>query len=259
MIIDKLEKAARFLVSEHKNNQSYKNLPQHLKPSNLDEAYQTQFIFHKLIERGPIGGRKIALVSKIQQEFLGFNQPTGGCLFKNEILYSPSFINKSNYNGLGIEFEIAIILKKDVTKQSKPYNKINVKSYIHSVHSSLELIIDRNANYENIDALCGIADNSWSGGVVVGDEISNWDNLDFNNITSKLIINGNVLEKGSLKEFDIFDSLSWIFNTYTKFNKTIKKEEVIITGSIFKTRFPQKGDEIIYDVGGLSKAKVTIK
>ena len=70
MIIDKLEKAARFLVSEHKNNQSYKNLPQHLKPSNLDEAYQTQFIFHKLIERGPIGGRKVALVSNYNKNFL---------------------------------------------------------------------------------------------------------------------------------------------------------------------------------------------
>ena len=67
-MVNKTQKIAEFLVDSHLNGKDFKNLEGSLKPSNFDEAYDAQNYFQKLISRGKLGGFKIALSSKIQQE-----------------------------------------------------------------------------------------------------------------------------------------------------------------------------------------------
>ena len=77
----KVEEIANFIVSEHKKNKKYINLPVSLKPQNIEEAYLAQNLFHKNVGRGNLGGYKIALASKIQQELCGINHPVAGGIF----------------------------------------------------------------------------------------------------------------------------------------------------------------------------------
>ena len=69
--MSKIEKIANFIVNEHIENNIYKNLPDALKPQNIEEAYLAQNAFHKTVGRGELGGYKIALASK--------NESTSAC------------------------------------------------------------------------------------------------------------------------------------------------------------------------------------
>tara|TARA_A100001011_G_scaffold376710_1_gene439596 strand:+ start:1500 stop:1652 length:153 start_codon:yes stop_codon:yes gene_type:complete len=48
---------------------------------NKDDLYKAQFIFQKNAKRGKIGGYKIALASKVQQQFCSKNNPKAGGVF----------------------------------------------------------------------------------------------------------------------------------------------------------------------------------
>ena len=57
------------------------------------------------------------------------------------------------------------------------------------ISSAFELIIDRDADYENIDAFSMASDNVWCAGVILGNPIENWKNVDFNTLKSTLYWN----------------------------------------------------------------------
>ena len=115
--MSKIKNIASFIVNEHKEKNEYTNLPDNLKPGNIEEAYLAQNIFQENIGRGNIGGYKIALASKIQQELCGIDHPIAGGIFKNEIHNSPAEIKIDNFFGLGLEFELAMEISKELTNE----------------------------------------------------------------------------------------------------------------------------------------------
>ena len=148
--MDRIEKIAQFMLDQHKSQQNFQNLPQTLMPENFEEAYETQKIFQKNSGRGELGGFKIALASKVQQELCGIDHPIAGGIFANEIKTSPAIFELENFHGLGLEFELAVTLSDDLKPGMEPFDKDNIKQFIKSLSPAFELIIDRNADYSNI-------------------------------------------------------------------------------------------------------------
>ena len=66
--MDKIDNISKYMLDQHQNKIQFHNLPESIKPANIDEAYQAQFVFQNNSQRGVLGGYKIALASKIQQE-----------------------------------------------------------------------------------------------------------------------------------------------------------------------------------------------
>ena len=79
--MDRLEQIAQFMLDQHKSRQNFQNLPQSLMPNDFDEAYKIQQIFQRNSGRGDLGGFKIALASKVQQELCGIDHPIAGGIF----------------------------------------------------------------------------------------------------------------------------------------------------------------------------------
>jgi 2-keto-4-pentenoate hydratase len=77
-------------------------------------------------------------------------------------------------------------ISEDLNSKSIKFDKNNVLDYISNIYSAFELIIDRDADYENIDALSMASDNVWCAGVILGNPIENWKNVDFNTLKSTL-------------------------------------------------------------------------
>ena len=227
-------------------------------PKGFDEAYRAQQVFQKNSNRGELGGFKIALASKIQQELCGIDHPIAGGIFANEINSSPSTFELSNFHGLGLEFEIAVKLSDDLKPEMGPFNKDNIREFIKSLSPAFELIIDRNADYSNINPLSMITDNAWCSGIVMGTELPNWDTLNLDTIKSKLFWNDEIPQDAMIKDANPLESLSWVANLLLSHGRTIPKGSVIITGSVIKTRAPQIGDHIIYKVGNLSEVEIKI-
>ena len=256
--MSKIEKIANFIVNEHRENNIYKNLPDTLKPQNIEEAYLAQNAFHKTIGRGELGGYKIALASKIQQELCGIDHPVAGGIFKNEIYKSPCKIEINNFHGLGLEFELAMEISKDLSKDMGNFDKENVKEYISNVYAAFEMIIDRGADYNNIDAYTMAADNAWCGGIVLGNPIQEWNKINYEEQKSVLYWNNENPQNAKVKDSNPFESLAWVLNLKLSQNLVVPKGSKIITGSVIKTRAPKKGDKIIYEVTNLSSVEIKI-
>ncbi|MDC0530677.1 hypothetical protein OAO48_00715 [Alphaproteobacteria bacterium] len=256
--MDRLKKIAQFMLDQHYSKKNFQNLTETLMPSDFDEAYKVQEIFQKNSGRGELGGFKIALASKIQQELCGIDHPIAGGIFANEIKSSPSTFNLKNFHGLGLEFEIAVTLSDDLKPDMSPFNKENIRKYIKCLSPAFELIIDRNADYSNIDPLTMITDNAWCSGIVLGKEIPNWEKLDLDTIQSELLWNNEAPQGAMIKDATPLESLAWVSNLFTSMGRTIPQNSVIITGSVIKTRAPESGDHVIYKVGQLSEVEIKV-
>ena len=143
--MDRLEQIAQFMLDQHKLKQNFQNLPKSLMPKDFDEAYKIQQIFQRNSGRGDLGGFKIALASKVQQELCGIDHPIAGGIFANEIKTSPAIFELHNFHGLGLEFEIAVTLSDDLKPEMGPFNNQNIRKFIKSLSPAFELIIDRDA------------------------------------------------------------------------------------------------------------------
>lgn len=256
--MDKIDNISKYMLDQHQNKIQFHNLPESIKPANIDEAYKAQFVFQNNSQRGVLGGYKIALASKIQQELCGIDHPIAGGIFANEIIASPATFKLSDYYGLGLEFEIAVTLSKELNSEMGIFDKDNIRKYIKRLSPAFELIIDRDADYSNIDPLTIIADNAWCSGIVLGTEIPNWQDVDLNTLQSKLYWNNETPQDAMIRDANPLQSLSWVANLLISQGKVIPADSVIITGSVIKTRAPLVGDKIIYDVSGLSKVEINI-
>src|SRR5210317_37209 len=256
--MDRLKQIAKFMLDQYKSKQNFQNLPETLMPKNLNEAYKIQEIFQKNSGRGQLGGFKIAIASKVQQELCGIDHPIAGGIFANEIKSSPETFDLDNFHGLGLEFELAVTLSDDLKPGMEPFDKNNIKQFIKSLSPAFELIIDRDADYSNINPLTMITDNAWCSGIVLGRELSNWEKLNLDVIRSQLLWNDEAPQDAMIKDANPLESLSWVSNLLTSLGRTIPKDSVIITGSVIKTRAPNKGDHIIYKVEDLSEVEIKI-
>ena len=256
--MNRLEQIAQYMLDQHNSKQNFENLPETLMPKDFDEAYETQKIFQENSGRGGLGGFKIALASKVQQQLCGIDHPVAGGIFANEINSSPSTFELKNFHGLGLEFEIAATMSDDLKPEMGPFNSENIRKYIKSLSPAFELIIDRNANYSNINPLSMITDNAWCSGIVIGKELPDWKKLNLDTIRSKLLWNDETPQNAMIKYANPLESLAWVSNLLTSLGRTIPKHSVIITGSVIKTRAPNKGDHIIYKVEDLSEVEIKI-
>ena len=170
---------------------------------------------------------------------------------------SPSEISLSDYHGLGIEFELAVIVDKEMNATGAPFTAQSVRDYIGAVHPALEMIIDREADYGDLNAQTMIADNAWSAGVILGAEVPDWQSRDFDNLATTLNWNDEEPQHAVTGLADPLGSLAWVANLVTGIEQTIKIGHTVITGSVIKTRYPKAGDEIRYEFDGL--AGVTLK
>lgn len=256
--MSKIDHIVEYMLNQHQNREAFKNLPENLKPSNIDEAYKAQILFQKKSGRGDLGGFKIALASKIQQELCGIDHPIAGGIFNNEIKSSPTTFQLNKFHGLGLEFEIAITLSHELNSKMGLFDSKNIRKYIKCLSPAFELIIDRGADYSNIDALTMITDNAWCSGIVLGKELPDWKNLNLEKLKSKLYWNKEVPQDALINDANPLESLSWVANLLISQGRVIPKNSVIITGSVIKTRAPLINDHIIYNVGGLSEVEIRI-
>ncbi len=258
---EKVNQIAQAMKVAHETGQGYRNFGGDLAPADLAEAYAAQARLHALHAvdgRGKLGGRKIALASRVQQELCGVDHPIAGGIFADEIMASPATVERARYHGLGVEFELAFKLARDLTAEGGPYSKEMIGTNIATVHPAFELIIDRGADYTDLNALTMIVDNAWCAGVVLGPEIPGWRDLDLDELPVALYWNDDPPATARTGLADPLGSLAWIANLVNGMGGTITAGEIVITGSVIKTRYPEAGDHMRYEVAGLAHVALTI-
>ena len=257
-MISNVEKISTFLFKAHEAGDRFINLEKDMKPKDFNEAYQIQNQLRQKLPRGPLGGYKIALSSKIQQDYHKISHPVYGGLFKNEIFTSPKTIVLENYHRMSVEFELAFELSDRIIDTTIDRTSENIIKDISNVMPAIELIDDRGANYDGLDPLSLACDNAWSGGLVLGEPIYNWQEKDFQNIQSSCEWNQEPKLTTGVLDAKPFENLCWLINELHSRKSELKPGMIIITGSVFKVRQAKVGDKINHILSDRGKVSISV-
>lgn len=258
--MDRAERIAAKLAADWESRAHYETLSGDLAPADLAEAYRAQALLQDrhVQRRGAIAGRKIALTSKAMQEMVGLSQPVTAAFFERDVRRSPARITVSEFNRLGLEFELAFELARDVLPQQPLHDADSVRELIAGVRPAFELIEDRGADYAALDAFTMVADNAWCGGVVLGEPIPDWQGRDLDALPGTIIQAGHEPERTVTGAASPLASFAWVLNDASAAGRTVRRGEHVITGSAARTRFPQAGEVVRYEIDGLAAVEATI-
>jgi 2-keto-4-pentenoate hydratase len=251
--LDRARSAAEFLWAAHQARRAYRNLPPDLAPRDAKDAYAMQDAFHALASpsRGPVAGMKIATTTKVMQELMGIDHPCGGAIFAKTIHKSPARLACADFVNLRIECEIAVRLGADLA--AGRYTADNVRPHVAEVMPAFELIEDRNAVYRETKALSMIADNCWNGGIVIGAP-RKFAGIDIDALHGRLVISGKAAGEG--KADRPLEALAWLANLAIERGKPIRKDMVVITGSLIPTVSVAPGDTAVFTIDGLGEVRL---
>ena len=190
-------------------------------------------------EHGDDVGYKVGLTSAAMQAFCGIDHPIAGVVLARRVHRSGASVRRSDFGRLGLEFEIAVRIKSDVPVTGMPYTAEMIPPHIGGVCAAIELVDDRSADYANLDVLSLVADNSWNAGIVLSEFATTWPDLE--SVPGRATKDGVAIGEGHGRDIlgHPFNSVAWLATQLASRGAGLKAGQVVMTGSVMKTVFPE--------------------
>ena len=252
--------AAKRLFDEHRAGARFTGLPADLRPRDIEEAHAIQDRLQALNEAhglGPLAGWKVALTTPVMQRLAGIDHPCAGGIHEAYVYRSPVERKARGYVRIGIEAEIAVRISADLAGGG--HTRDSVAAAVGGIAPSIEIVDDRGCDYDALDGLALVADNSFNFGVVLGPETEDWRGLDLPALGGRLVINGEVVGEGTggaVMGGHPFEALAWLANALSARGRGLRAGDIVMTGSIVATKWPSAGDEIAVAIDSLGEARL---
>lgn len=256
------EENGAWLLAEHASGADFKPFAEARGISGLEEAYSVQDAYVAAMTRSglteDVRGWKIGLTSKRMQAMCGIDQPVAGAILASRVLPSGTRVSRRQHGRLGLEFEICTRLGTDLPARATPWSFEEVRAAVDSVAAAIEMIDDRNADYAQLDVRSLVADNSWNAGAVLGD----WAPLpaDLNACEGVVHLDGVELDRGFGR--DVLDGplhvLQWLANHLRERGHGLRAGDIVMTGSLVTTRFPEPGSHYAFDLAGIGRVELHV-
>lgn len=243
-----IQAAADFLLAAHRQGRRFERLPAGLAPQSEEEAYRVQEAFVASLAL-PVAGWKVALTSAAMRRVVpGIDQPCAGAIFAERVHRAPTSLPRSALMRIGLECEAMVRLADDLPDTGRAWTRESVAAHVGAVAAAFELIDDRMADYNNMNAFELIADNAWNGGVVAGPEIADWQALDLVDARGSLEIDGKLVGEGRGGDAmgHPLEPLAWLANNAIARGRPLRAGELVMTGSIVPTQFLEAGNRAVY-------------
>jgi 2-keto-4-pentenoate hydratase len=260
----RVRKGARWLVRQHLGRFRSQPLAAEFAPRDIAEAYAMQDAFVALKARscGPVAGYKIALTTPRMRALVGLKEPLGGCLHARQIVRAPATVRASDYGRLLVEFEIAARMAADLPAGGAPYTREHIADAVGAVMPAFEIADDRHADYATLAerGLEMAADNAWTEGAVLGEPATDWRGLDLAAVHAVAFVNGEAVGdgRGADSMGHPFNALAWVANHLAARGRGLRRGDVLISGSLVTSKFPQPGDELRFDAGALGSVELRV-
>ena len=254
---------AERLFAEHAEGRPFRRLQGPDRPASLEEGYRIQRLLNRQFTeagRGAPAGYKVGLTSEAIQTMYGSDQPISGVVFETAVHRSPARIALADYTRLGIEFELAVEVGGAFRPEDAPFTLDDAVARIAACMPAFELIEDRHADHDDVDALSILADNAWCAGVVLGPRRADWRTLDLASTPVSLRVNdappASAVTGAAMG--NPLNSLVWLANQLASRGTTLEAGMVVMTGSTLATQFPDVGDRFVYEIERLGTVEATI-
>ncbi len=260
---DRAAALADRLFVENVEGRPFRRLGGADRPASLDEGYRVQQLLNRRFAeagRGATAGYKVGLTSEAIQTMYGSDQPISGVVFEKGVHRSPARIALADYTHLGIEFELAVEIGREFRPDDAPFTLEEARARVAACMPAFELIEDRNADHDDVDALSILVDNAWCAGVVLGSPRTDWRSLDLADTPVSLKVGDAppVAAATGAAMGNPLNSLVWLANQLASRETTLEAGMIVMTGSTLATQFPAAGDRFVYEIEGLGAAEATI-
>jgi 2-keto-4-pentenoate hydratase len=253
-------RAAETLLAAHKANLQFKPLAPPAAPASIADAYDIQEKYVALLrgEHGDAVGYKVGLTSAAMQTFCGIDHPIAGVVLASRLHQSRATVRRSDFGRLGLEFEIAVRIKSDVPVTRTPTTAEMIRPHIGGVCAAIELVDDRSADYANLDVLSLVADNSWNAGIVLSPFAMTWPDLE--SVLGRASKDGAAIGEGYGRDIlgHPFNSVAWLATQLASRGAGLKAGEVVMTGAVMKTVFPEAAAHYRFDLASIGSVEVEV-
>ena len=259
----KVQQAGDVLASQYGTRQLY-SLDERLMPVDLDEAYliQREFQRHISEQQGAVAGYKLAYTTEALQNTVGASDPVLGLILEDNILHSPTTLTAADYVQLALECEVGVRLGADLSAAGAPYDRGRVSEAVDSLCTAFEVVdIRRTPGMDpKVQFITGVAANIFNAGVVLGEPVTSWRDLDLQAAYGSMTINGEMVGDGHGSDVmgHPLEPLAWLANKLAAQGLGLSAGMVIITGSIVSPKPVKPGDTASIVIEGLGGAEVNI-
>jgi 2-keto-4-pentenoate hydratase len=255
------KRAANTLLAEHRDNVRFRTLAPPEGPASISDAYDIQERYVALLrgENGDAAGYKVGLTSATMQKFCGIDHPIAGVVLASRLHKSGATVQRQNYGRLGLEFEIAVRIKSDVPVTGRPCTAEAIAPHIDGVCAAIEIVDDRSADYSNLDVRSLVADNSWNGGIVLSEFKTTWPDLP--GVLGRASKDGAAIGEGFGRDIlgHPFNSAAWLATQLNSRGAGLKAGQVVMTGSVMKTVFPESDASYRFELEGIGVVEVRVR
>lgn len=254
-------RAAETLLAAHAANETFRPLGPPDAPATVADAYEIQERFVTLLRdrHGDAVGYKVGLTSAAMQKFCGIDHPIAGVVLAGRVVRSGATVRRADYGRLGLEFEIAVRLRSDVPVTATPLTAEAIAPHIGGVGAAIEIVDDRHADYAGLDVLTLVADNSWNAGIVLSEFVSAWPDLP--GAVGRATRDSVAIGEGHGRDIlgHPFHSVAWLATQLAARGAGLKAGEVVMTGSVMKTVFPEAAAGYRFDLEGIGAVEVKVQ
>jgi 2-keto-4-pentenoate hydratase len=254
-----VDELAQRLLQEHDSRASFTSIARDAKVAGVGPAYDIQSAYVERLlarERAVPAGYKIGLTSPRMQEMCGIGHPIAGVVFDNRVHSSGLKVSLAEHVHLGVEFEIGVRLGCDIGTGDCPQNVTEMSRAVAAICPALELVEDRHADYRDLDVHSLIADNSWNAGAILGPFVTEWPDLV--SVLGVVKQDGEQIDSGYGREVlgHPFEPLVWLARHLTERGQVLREGQIVLTGSLVRTRFPAPGQHYRFTLEDIGSVEV---
>ncbi|HSW20304.1 MAG TPA: fumarylacetoacetate hydrolase family protein [Ramlibacter sp.] len=253
---------AQWLKHEHAARSRFVSFADRAGIAALASAYEVQRHYvglHLLERKSRVAGYKIGLTSAAMQAMCAIESPVAGVVLEDRVHASGVRVRRSDYARLGVEFEIAVLLGHDLPGGAAPCTLDDVAAAVAGVAPAIEIVDDRNCDYAKLDVLSLVADNAWNAGIVLGEFRAAWPDLA--QVEGAVAVNGAEPSwRGCGKDVlgHPFAAVAWLADHLAGAGQSLRKGDVVMTGSMVTTQFPTGSQRLRFDVSGLGAVEIVV-
>jgi 2-keto-4-pentenoate hydratase len=254
-------RAASALLYEHwRAGTRIDVLPPELRPQSRGEGYDVQ-AFIEEYSALPLFGWKIAATSIAGQAHIGVDGPLAGRLLAERVIADGGVCPLGNNLMKVAELEFAFRMAQDLAPRDAPWRQDEVLERVATLHPAIEIPDSRFNRFERAGLAQLIADNACAHRFILGPPaLTDWRALDLAAHKAEALVDGAAVAQGVGANVlgDPRIALTWLVNELSRLGLTLRKGEVVTTGTCIKPVAIAMGDRITGDFGVLGRVAVAI-
>lgn len=229
-------------------------------PADEAAAYEIQDAVSQVADEKIIGF-KLGATSDAALAALGLSKPFYGPLFDRFSHHSDEVVALPSKHQIFIETEIAVGLGRDLPPRDSDYTQQDVEAAAAWVGPAFELVATRFDMELAGNGILLIADAGVNTDFVMGDQLSDWSQLDLTQHPVTQTINDRESESGhsGMSIFgNPFGAVAWLANHKNLRNRGLRAGDIITTGTCTGMTPLSAGDHAHADLGRLGRLSMRL-